>query len=251
MSGGKQTSANKIANTQQDYNTKSAITQQELNQTNQVTPTGSLTYTQTGKNADGTPQYTATSALNSAQQRLLDEQTYANTQGAHSAAGVVNANSDKWASGPDLTAGGLTKTIMGWGNDYLQPVFDRQNAAQDAKLQNQGIMPGTEAWTNAHTDTARNQNDAYTQLLLQGVGQAQSAGEANYLDPLKAVSTLSTGSQPTVQTTQTPQTSVSSTDYTSSANQQNQNNQSKSNALLGGLFKIPTTILGGWASGGL
>ena len=37
--------------------------QNELNRVNQNGPFGSLSYSQTGKNPDGTPQYTATSTL--------------------------------------------------------------------------------------------------------------------------------------------------------------------------------------------
>ncbi len=250
MSGPSAPKAKPVANTQLDYGIKAATAQNELNQVNQVTPTGSLTYTRNGTNADGTPIMTATTALNGAQQGLLDQQTAAQTNAAEASKNIIGSQGWNWVNGPDLTAGGLTNRIMGWGHDYLQPIFDAQNATEEARLANQGIAPGSEAYTRATADKARTQNDAYTQLLLQGVGQAQSAGEAMYMDPLKAISTLSTGAQPTVQYAQTPQAGVQAPDYTTAANNQYNAQKANSDALMGGLFKIPTTILGGWASGG-
>ncbi len=284
MGGPSVPNANKVADQALQYGIKAGVAQNELNQVNQITPTGSLTYSPvkspdkwvakrgphgniardtTGKpvmvnmggkaqfNADGTPKTKAVTKLNPDQQALLNAQTATNTAGAGAAGNIIGANAGNWAAGPDVNETGITKAIMGWGHDYLQPVFDSQNAAADAKLANQGIAPGSEAWTNAHRDTSRNQNDAYTQLLLQGQGQALSAAEAKYMDPLRAISTLSSGAQPAVNFAQTPQAGVTAPDYTTAANNQYNAKKANSDALMGGLFKIPQTILGGWASGGL
>ncbi len=251
MSGPTPPNAKDVANQALKYGVKAGTSQQELNQVNQTTPTGSLTYRTVGHNPDGTPIVRATTALKAPQQAELNAQTATNTAGATTAGNIIGANAGQWAAGPNLDETGITKAIMGWGHDYLQPVFDSQNASADAKLANQGIAPGSEAWTNAHRDTARNQNDAYTQLLLQGQGQAMSAAEAKYMDPLRAVSTLASGAQPSVNFAQTPQANVQAPDYASAANNQYQAQKSNSDALMGGLFKIPQTILGGWASGGL
>ena len=43
-------------------NKQTAIAHTELNNQNQVTPYGSISYTQTGTASDGTPQFTATKA---------------------------------------------------------------------------------------------------------------------------------------------------------------------------------------------
>ncbi len=243
--------ADSVADKALQYGVKAGTLQNELNQVQQRTPTGSLKYNVVGHNPDGSPIMRAVTALNPAQQQLLNAQTATNTAGAGTAGKIINANAGNWAAGPDVNETGITKAIMGWGHDYLQPVFDSQNAAADAKLTNQGIAPGSEAWTNAHRDTSRNQNDAYTQLLLQGQGQAMSAAEAKYMDPLRAISVLSTGQQPNVQYAQTPQANVQAPDYTTAANNQYNAKKANSDALMGGLFKIPQTILGGWASGGL
>lgn len=250
MSGPQPPDATKTANTAFNYAKKAGIFQNELNQVGQVTPTGSLKYTQNGTNPDGSPRYVATTTLRPRQQNELNAQTGAGTAAANAATGIINSNASQFAAGPDVNETGITKAIMGWGQDYLQPVFDAQNASQTAKLANQGIAPGSEAYTNAMRDTSRNQNDAYTQLLLQGQGQALTAAEAKYNDPLKAIATLSGGSQPNVNYAQTPQAQVQSPDFGQLAQQQYQAQRSNYDSTLSGLFKIPTTLLGGWATGG-
>jgi hypothetical protein len=250
MSAPRVPKASSVSDQQLQYGIKAGTAQNELNQTNQVTPTGSLTYTQTGKNADGTPQWTATSALNAQQQALLNAQTSAATGAAGAAGDIIKQNAGKWASGPDMNETGITKAIMGWGHDYMDPIFQQQNAAEDAKLANQGIAPGSEAYTNAKMARSRNTNDVYTKLLMEGQGQALQAAEAKYMDPLRALSTLSSGQQPGIQYAQTPQANVSAPDYTTAANNQYTAQKSNYDSMMSGLFKIPTTLLGGWASGG-
>ena len=49
------------------------IQQNELNRTNQSGPFGNLNYSQTGRNADGTPQYTASSTLSPQLQGLYGQ----------------------------------------------------------------------------------------------------------------------------------------------------------------------------------
>lgn len=262
MSGPQAPDAKKTADLALQYGIKAGTAQNELNQVNQQTPTGTLQYKQNGTNADGTPRYTAVTKLAPNQQKLLNTQTRASTAGAGAGGRIINANAGQWAAGPDLgpTADetGITKSIMGWGQDYLQPVFDAQNASADAKLANQGIAPGSEAWMNAHRDSSRNQNDAYTKLLLEGQGQALAAqglnmqrGEMKYMDPLRALSTLSSGAQPSVNFAQTPQANVQSPDYAQAAQNEYQSKKSNFDSMMGGLFKIPQTLLGGWASGGM
>ena len=60
------------ANAQGQMNRETAIAQQGLNSTNQLTPYGNLTYQQIGSWADGTPQFQATQTLAPSEQRQLD-----------------------------------------------------------------------------------------------------------------------------------------------------------------------------------
>jgi hypothetical protein len=240
-----------VANQELQYGIKAGTAQNELNQVNQVTPTGSLRYKQVGKHPDGTPIWRATTALNAPQQALLNAQTGAATSGASAVGNIIGANAGQWAAGPNMDETGITKALMGWGHEYLDPGFEHDAAAQDAKLANQGIAPGCVAYDAAVKARGRTKNDAYTQLLLQGQGQAMSAAEAKYMDPLRAISTLSSGAQPAVNFAQTPQAGVQAPNYGQAANNEYTAKKANSDALLNGLFRIPTTLLGGWSAGGL
>src|SRR5688572_7562995 len=60
------------ANAQTASNRETAIAQANLNQVDQVNPTGSLKYTQIGTNADGTPKYQATTTYAPKAQGIYD-----------------------------------------------------------------------------------------------------------------------------------------------------------------------------------
>lgn len=62
------------ANAQAAANTQAAITQAGLNRINQVTPQGSISYSQNGYDANGVPQYTQTQTYSPEQQALYQQQ---------------------------------------------------------------------------------------------------------------------------------------------------------------------------------
>lgn len=76
------------AQAQAQYNQQAAITQAELNRVNQVTPQGSITWSRTGTNPDGTPQYTQTQTYSPEQQALYNQQN----QIAQSLGGLATNN---------------------------------------------------------------------------------------------------------------------------------------------------------------
>jgi hypothetical protein len=61
------------AQAQTGMNTQAAITEANLNRINQYTPQGSLTYSQTGTNPDGTPQYSQYQSYSPAEQTKYDQ----------------------------------------------------------------------------------------------------------------------------------------------------------------------------------
>lgn len=206
-------------------NVSTAIANAALGNVNQVTPNGSLTYSQSGstKFTDPTsgasydiPTYTATTSLSPQQQAIADQNnsaslnlaTTANNQSAFlndylgkrvdtsGIPGVVYGV----GKGPGMTneiaatsggiqygfgdAGPITKT---YGTDFsadrqrtedamfsrLNPQIDRQRAAEETRLQNQGIRVGSTAWQSAMDDFNRGVNDQRTGIVLAG-GQEQS-----------------------------------------------------------------------------
>lgn len=94
------------AQAQSQYNKEAAVAQANLNRINQVTPQGSLTYTQTGTNSDGTPQYTQTQTLSADEQAKYDQQNKV----ALALGGLANDNIGRVAAtqGKDFNFSGAT-----------------------------------------------------------------------------------------------------------------------------------------------
>jgi hypothetical protein len=62
--------------------------------------------------------------------------------------------------------------IYDLGRERLDPRFQQEEAALEQQLANQGIRPGMEAYNRAKTQFAQQKNDAYTQLMMQGLETA-------------------------------------------------------------------------------
>ena len=164
------------------------------NRVNQVTPYGNLDYKQTGTDQYGNPTWTATTSLSDVGQQLLSNQNRTslglgsainaqlgqvqdvmgqgfNPQTAPITTNVGQANLQ---TTPDYQGG-----MAGWDRanqllmQRLQPQMDIQQKTLDAKLANQGVVAGTEAYNRAKMGLGMQQNDLLNQAQLQaqGIGQ--------------------------------------------------------------------------------
>lgn len=245
------------ANAQTASNKATAISQYELGATNQVTPNGTLTYKQTGSNADGTPQFTATTELSPQQQSLYDKGNV--TQ--NNLADIGNQQSSRIGQLLNTPVNLNTATegkIDDLGRARLDPQFARESAALETQLINKGIRPGSQAWNDAHTQFSQQKNDAYNQLYLSGRGQGAQEALTERNQPINEISALLSNSQVSQPSfTGTPSPGVAPTDVIGAQQQSlNQSNvgfnaqNAQNNAWLSGLFglgKSGVTALGGWA----
>lgn len=261
-------------------NKETAVSQTGLNATNQVGPDGSLTYSQTDNWADGTPHFTATQSLSPEQQAIHD----VNASNSLKLGTVGGEQIDKvakiLASPVDLskapampTFNGDTSAIEGRINELaskrLNPELDRRRSALETKLANSGITMGSEAWRNATTQQDQSDNDALTQLLLQGRGQAFNELGSTYgynmqghqqgiqdllterQTPIDEITALTSGSQVSRPNwVGTPQTSVAPTDYSGLVMNKDQMLQKQyaadmaaHGAMMGGLFGLGGTAM--------
>lgn len=239
------------ANAQAADNKTTAITQNELNSTNQVTPYGSLTYNQSGTFADGTPQFTATTSLSPSEQNLFNlGQT---TQGTLGQIGVdESAKVQNVLNTPfDLNAATGTQQAD-ISKTLLDPVWNQRQASLETQLANQGVSQGSDAYTNAMRDFNSQRDSSYNSALLADRGQATTEALTQRDQPLNEISALMAGSQvqqpsftntPSAAVAQTP---LSSDVYNSAAlGEQNYQSQvSSSNAMMGGLFGLGGTLGG-------
>lgn len=157
-------------------------------------------------------QWTATQTLSPDQQALHDKQDamslqYANLgqQGLNVAGNILGnpmIDESKLAHMPQ-NAGTTTQDAM---MQRLAPQQAREDAQMEAKLANQGIMPGSEAYNTAHTLQSQQHNDQQNQAALAGIQtdmQARNQGIANESSlmnqPINMINALRTGSQVTPQ----------------------------------------------------
>lgn len=198
------------------------------NRVNQVTPYGNLDYTITGQDPYGNPTWTATTSLSDVGKQLLNTQNAASLglgSAINAQLGQVqntmgqgfNPNIPKTITSLD-NAGGMS----GWDRANqllmarLQPQMELQQRSLDAKLANQGIAAGTEAYNRAKAGLGMQQNDLLNQAQLTGLqagntlfnqglaganfgnqAQQQAFNQAltQYNLPLNTLSALRTGAQ--------------------------------------------------------
>lgn len=177
------------------------------NRVNQITPYGNLVYTQAPKGTDGKEgAWTATTSLSPEQKALMDMQNKTSIdlgrlQGsATDRVGSMMNSPAPQAYDPNKSTNNASELIM----RRMAPQQERDRAALDNQLANQGIMRGSEAYNQAQDQIARQQTDAREQAELQGItlGQSQQAQQfqqeaANRNLPINELNALRTGSQVT------------------------------------------------------
>jgi hypothetical protein len=130
----------------------------QANRVNQVTPYGSLNYSQQ-TDANGNPTWTATQSLSPELQSL----TQSSLQGLQAS----QAN-PMYGINPGET---YSDAIM----RRLQPQMAQSAESNTAALANQGIVPGTQAYNNAMRTFQQGQNDLLTSAQIQGMNTGLQA----------------------------------------------------------------------------
>lgn len=174
------------------------------NRVNYTTPYGNLTYSQ--PDPDNPDKWTADVSLAPGQQTLLDQQNKTSaglanlqdsaTQRVGSSLGAPMPS----AYDPTKATNNATDLI----NARLLPQQQRDSAALDTQLANQGLAPGSQAYNTAKTLLGQTQNDARNQAALSGInlgmsqqGQTYQQAFANRNAPINELSAIRSGSQVT------------------------------------------------------
>lgn len=179
--------------------------QTEANRVNQITPYGSLTYSQDPNNQDS---WTQTETLTPQAQATLDKQMALSDKYAD----VANIGFDKTRSlleNPELDMSGLPARGINVGQtaqdailSRLRPQLDSREEALRTRMANQGIALGSEAYGKEMTAAGQNRNDLEMQAALQGINLDQAnrsaaLQEQAYMQdrPLNLINALRTGAQ--------------------------------------------------------
>lgn len=259
-----QFNASQVSNQQTNSNINTAAANSYLNAINQYTPYGNLIWKQTNTRqmGDGTasiPEWQVTTELSPNQQGLLTQQEGLQSRGLNLAGDVLGRVQK--AVNTDLP--GDQTAFRDQAYDALtargQQQIDRGRNSARTLLANQGVQPGSEAWKREMQTFGEQTNDLSNQAFLQAGNLAdQELGRALTIrnQPLadyQALLGLSSGvAQPSFQNTQ--QQPIANTDVTTPAmqayqGQMNAYNQQvgQQNALMGGLFGLGGSVLGGLA----
>ena len=191
------------------------------NRVNQVTPYGNLDYKITGSDPYGNPTWTATTSLSDVGKQLLNTQNQAalglggtinsqlaqvqdimgqgfNPQTAPITTNIGQANLNQLTGQANLqTSPDYQGGMAGWDKANqllmarLQPQMQIQQENLDAKLANQGIAPGTEAYNRAKMALGMQQNDLLNQAQLSGL----SAGNTLFQQGLQGAQFGNTAQQ--------------------------------------------------------
>lgn len=167
------------AQAQTQSNIATATSNAALNRVDTNTPYGSLNYTTTGSNPDGTPKYQADVTLSPSEQKLFDVGTANQGTLADTAAGMLGQVQNSYAS-PINTSGlpGIQSSVSQDGDtanaikqaqdaayksqtQYLDPQYANAEDEQRTRLANQGVVQGSDAYNKADQQLALQKQQAY------------------------------------------------------------------------------------------
>lgn len=232
------------AQTQSNENT--ANYNAALNRVNVYTPYGNSVYSHTGTGPSG---WSNTITLTPEAQQELDNELKQNTQLstlgntlAQQAAQQINTPySDESQSG-DAAA----QAYYNRQKTFLDPQWNQSQSDLDAKLANQGVAQGSNAYERAQGDLQRARTQAYDTAQNDAIAQGQTqqqialANQQNLKNaPINQLDALRSGTQITNPTFPTaPQASAAPTDISSDIYNSYQMQQANNNNFLNGLFGL-------------
>lgn len=256
------TDPNTTAADQQNLNTTAGETSQQGSMVNQNNPYGSLSYSQTGTSADGTPIYTSTENLSAAQQGLLNtQQETQQTAGTQASNLLTGANYG--AESPTQAIGNATSGLTGQAvqqeENFLQPFFAPQVSQLQTQLENEGTMPNSPAYTQAMNNLLQSQGQTESGFVANIEPQMFQQATSEYQMPAQMAESLAGFAAPANENsnlTQTPGLTVQpanligATANAQTAEQQSYQDQLQQyQSMMSGLMGIPTAVLGGLAAG--
>jgi hypothetical protein len=235
-----------------------AIANGVMNNVNQVTPDGTLTYTNSGYEtmtdpytgqSYKIPKTTATQTLSAANQAIYDQ-----TQGSQlNLATLANDQSGFLNDYMSQPFNYDDSTHTAWANDLYNKIngsnISDNTEAMRTQLANQGIKVGSDAYNKAMTGLQTSQMNSQNQFLLDSQNQGFSQAQATRNQPINEITALMSGSQVSQPNyVNTPTNNIATTDnasiignYDNSLMSQWSANQAATGSTigaLGGLFSL-------------
>lgn len=185
-------------------NVATSIANAFLTNMNETTPDGTKTFDQTGSTSFtdpytgqtfNIPRFSVTQTLSPQQQAIKDQQDRARGNLAGLGADLSGTLGNQLRGNFSLGNEAVEGRLMDLGMRRLQPQFDRSSEDLRTRLANQGIKAGSDAYSREMQTMGQNQNDAITQLLLRGRGQASQELLTEDNQRINQISALMSGGQ--------------------------------------------------------
>ena len=157
-------------------NKETAIANAELNRVNQTSPYGSSTYSISGYNSDGTPNYNQQISLSPTEQNLFNKYTQGqNTLGDTALASLGNVQ-QQYAKPFDASQYGASQqqaqdAAYKQQTQYLDPQYQQLHDNLNTQLANQGLSAGDKAYDTSNLNLNNQQQQAYESARTSAIGQ--------------------------------------------------------------------------------
>lgn len=193
-------------------NLSTAIGNAWLTNMNEYGPDGSREFTQSGMQTVTdpytgqtyqVPQFSVRTTLSPQQQAIKAEQDRASLNLSGLGANLSDQLGSKLTQNFTINNDATEARLMELGSKRLAPMFAQRDEDLRTRLANQGIKAGSAAYDREMALAGQQENDAYTQLLLQGRGQAVNEQLTEDNQRINQISALLGGgqvSQPMFQT---------------------------------------------------
>ena len=248
-----------VAAAQGEANREAAITSAIVNNSNEISPYGNVTYTQSGtETVDGMeiPRFTRTVELTPEQQTMLGQQNQLGIALNELGIGQVGRLGGVLDTPIDL--GTTEQARMDAQNailSRLEPQFDRDRSQLESSLVNRGLVPGSEAYREGMDELNRARTDARMQAVLAGSreqGHQAQLRLAERNQPINEISALMSGGQVTVPQFSAPyQQGIQPAPVADSIWNAYNAEMNNANAGMSGLFGLGGSLLrGAGAAGG-
>jgi len=182
----------KIAGEQRAQNTNSAYQQAAFNRINQTGPFGSISYRQSGTDAQGNPIFEQATQLDQGELDYRDQIKGTAFNAYQGGLGALQQTQDRvnrvetdpygltqagagrlhgFAQPANLNSGAAFDRAYQTASANIEPRMERARAAMENRLRNQGLDPTSEAYRSQMNDLGLQQNEARNDLTTRLQGQ--------------------------------------------------------------------------------
>jgi len=181
-----------------------AIANSFMNNVNQNTPEGTLTFDQTGSytwsdpftgQVYTVPRWTSTQTYSPEQQKIYDQEKAAEFNLARLANDQSAFLNEYMGQPVELGNEAVESRLFELGSARLDPYYEKQQEELERNLANRGIMQGSDAYTRALDEFNFSKNRSYNDLMLSGRAQANQELLTERNQPLNEIMAMLSGAQ--------------------------------------------------------